>query len=42
MRYKITGDNLQVVTLEINSNEKVYAEAGAMIHMSGNMEMEAS
>lgn len=41
MRYKITGDNLQVVTIEIQTNEMIYAEAGAMVHMSGNMEMQA-
>jgi uncharacterized protein (TIGR00266 family) len=41
MRYKITGDNLQIVTLEIAPKEIIYAEAGAMIHMSGNINMEA-
>jgi uncharacterized protein (AIM24 family) len=41
MRYKITGDNLQIVTLEIESNEMIYAEAGAMVHISGNVNMEA-
>ena len=41
MRYKITGDNLQVVTVELNEGEKVYAEAGAMVYMSGNIKMEA-
>jgi uncharacterized protein (TIGR00266 family) len=40
MRYKITGDNLQIVTIELEPHEKVFAEAGAMIHMSGNMLME--
>jgi uncharacterized protein (TIGR00266 family) len=41
MKYKITGDNLQIVTIELNGGEKVYGEAGAMIHLSPNMEMEA-
>jgi uncharacterized protein (TIGR00266 family) len=41
MRYRITGDNLQIVTIELEPTEKVYAEAGAMIHMSANMNMEA-
>ncbi|UCH90143.1 MAG: TIGR00266 family protein [Thermoplasmata archaeon] len=41
MRYKITGDNLQIVTLEIAPNELIYAEAGAMIHISGNINMQA-
>jgi uncharacterized protein (TIGR00266 family) len=41
MNYKISGDNLQIVTLEIDPNELVYAEAGAMVYMSGNVYMEA-
>ena len=41
MKYKITGDNLQIVTIELTPNEKIYAEAGAMVHMSGNMGMTA-
>jgi uncharacterized protein (TIGR00266 family) len=41
MRYKITGDNLQIVTIEVAPSELIYAEAGAMIHMSGNMNMQA-
>jgi uncharacterized protein (TIGR00266 family) len=41
MKYKITGDNLQMVTLEIDPNDLVYAEAGAMVYMSGNVYMEA-
>jgi uncharacterized protein (TIGR00266 family) len=41
MEYKITGDNLQLVTLQIQPNEKIYAEAGSMIYMSGNISMEA-
>lgn len=41
MNYKITGDNLQVVTIEIDDNEKVYAEAGSLVYMSPNIKMEA-
>jgi uncharacterized protein (TIGR00266 family) len=41
MEYKITGDNLQLVTLEIEPSEKIYAEAGSMVYMSGNINMEA-
>ncbi|MEA3487911.1 MAG: TIGR00266 family protein [Euryarchaeota archaeon] len=41
MKYKITGDNLQLVTLELSSGERVYGEAGAMVYMSPNMTMEA-
>lgn len=41
MKYNITGDNLQIVTCELDPNERVYAEAGAMVYMSGNMTFEA-
>ncbi len=41
MKYKITGDNLQLVTVELNAGEKVYGEAGTMVYMSSNMTMEA-
>jgi len=41
MEYKISGENLQLVTVQINPGEKIYAEAGAMVYMSGNMQMEA-
>ena len=41
MEHKITGDNLQLVTIQLGPSEKVYAEAGTMIYMSGNMSMEA-
>jgi len=41
MKYKISGDNLQLVTVELNPGERVYGEAGAMVYMSSNMNMEA-
>ncbi len=41
MEYKITGDNLQFVHLELTPGEKVYAEAGAMTYMTGNVSMTA-
>jgi uncharacterized protein (TIGR00266 family) len=41
MKHEITGDNLQLVTLHLNGGETVYAEAGAMNHMSNNIDMEA-
>ena len=41
MDYKITGDNLQLVTLELKAGEKVYGEAGTMVYMSSNIMMEA-
>ncbi|WOF16747.1 TIGR00266 family protein [Methanoplanus sp. FWC-SCC4] len=39
MRYELIGDNLQMVKLSIEPGEKVRAEAGSMVNMSGNMEM---
>lgn len=41
MKYNITGDNLQIVTCELGPNEKMYAEAGTMVYMSGNIQFEA-
>jgi len=41
MEHEVTGDNLQIVTLHLSKGEMVYAEAGAMNHMSGNIQMEA-
>jgi uncharacterized protein (TIGR00266 family) len=41
LKYKISGDNLQLVTLEIDPGEKIYAEAGALVYMSNNVNMEA-
>jgi uncharacterized protein (TIGR00266 family) len=41
MKYNIVVNNLQLVTLEIDSNDKIYAEAGSLVYMSGNVSMEA-
>lgn len=41
MKYKITGDNLQLVTVELSAGETVYGEAGTMVYMSPNVNMEA-
>ncbi len=41
MEYKISGDNLQLVTIQIQPGEKIYAEAGSMVYMSENIKMEA-
>lgn len=40
MRYKISGDNLQLVTVQIDPGEKIYAESGAMVYMSANIGIE--
>lgn len=41
MKYTLTGDNLQFVTLEIQPGEMAFAEAGALVYMSGNVNMDA-
>jgi len=41
MEYKVVGDNLQIVEITLEAGEKVYAEAGAMVYMSGNVKMQA-
>jgi uncharacterized protein (AIM24 family) len=41
MKYEITCDNLQTLTIQPGANERIHAEAGAMIHMSGGMKMES-
>lgn len=41
MRYNITGENLQMLNVEIQPGEKLYSVAGAMSYMTGNVTMEA-
>lgn len=41
MQYRITGDNLQFVHVEVQPGETIFAEAGAMTYMSGNMALNA-
>lgn len=41
MRYDITGDNLQMLNVEIEEGETIYSVAGAMSYMTGNVTMEA-
>ncbi len=40
MKYRIVGDNLQVLVIELSPGERIYAEAGALNHMSGNVKMD--
>ncbi|MDY6964523.1 MAG: TIGR00266 family protein [Halobacteriota archaeon] len=40
MEYEIIGDNLQIAVVKLSSGEMVYAEAGSMVYMSANMQME--
>ena len=39
--YKIIGDDIQLVEIELDQNETVIAEAGAMIYMEEGIEFEA-
>ena len=41
MRYEIVGANLQMVRAELNPGEGILAEAGAMVNMSGHMQMQS-
>src|SRR3972149_1927182 len=41
MKNNITGDNLQFVHVEFGPGEMAWAEAGAMVYMSGNVTMNA-
>ncbi len=42
MKYTITGDNLQFVNVELQSNEEFLSVAGAMSYMTGNVRMESN
>lgn len=41
MKYKIIGDNLQIVNIELSRGESVYSEAGRLVYKSENVKMEA-
>ncbi len=41
MNYEIIGDNQQMVKVTLLPGEGVFAEAGSMVNMSGNMAMES-
>ena len=40
--YKIHGDDMQIVEVELDPKEGVRAEAGAMMFMSDGIEMQTS
>ena len=42
MEYKIIGDNLQIVQIELGNNESIYSESGTMKYMSENIKMETN
>ena len=41
MKYEIIGSNLQMARIDLAPDEGVFAEAGSMVNMSGNMGMES-
>ena len=41
MKYSITGSNLQIANIELESGEELVTNAGALVYMSGNVEMES-
>ena len=41
MKYEIIGANQQMVKMDLQPGEGIFAEAGSMVNMSGNMVMEA-
>lgn len=41
LKYEIIGDNLQMVKCTLAPGEGLFAEAGSMVNMSGNMHMES-
>ncbi len=41
MKFKIFGNNLQIAKLMLEKGEKVYAEAGALVMLYGDIEMKA-
>src|SRR5438874_785210 len=41
MEYKIVGDDMQAIQIELHQGEEVYAEAGAMLYMSAGIDLQA-
>ena len=41
MNYAIIGDNQQMAKIELQPDEGIFAEAGSMVNMSGNVAMES-
>jgi uncharacterized protein (TIGR00266 family) len=41
MKHEIIGDNQQMVKINLQQDEGIFAEAGSMVNMSGNMAMES-
>jgi uncharacterized protein (TIGR00266 family) len=41
MQYKIIGDVMQALQVDLHQNEELYAEAGAMLYMSDGIDLQA-
>src|SRR5947208_9450384 len=41
MEYKIIGDVMQALQIELHQNEEIYAEAGAMLYMGPGIDLQA-
>ena len=41
MEYKIVGDDMQAVQIELHQGEEIYAEAGAMLYMDAGIDLQA-
>src|SRR5437763_11168738 len=41
MEYKIVGDDMQAVQIELRSGEEIYAQAGAMLYMGPGIDLQA-
>jgi uncharacterized protein (TIGR00266 family) len=41
MEYKIVGDVMQALQMQLHQGEEIYAEAGAMLYMGAGIELEA-
>ena len=41
MDYKIVGDVMQALRIDLQQNEEVYAEAGSMLYMGDGIELNA-
>ena len=41
MEYKIVGDVMQALQVQLHQNEELYAEAGAMLYMGPGIDLQA-
>ena len=41
MKHEIIGNNLQMVKIDLIHGEGIFAEAGAMVNMTGSFQMES-